>query len=386
MKHWSSGVFVVLLAVPAAAQHEGHGSMHPQTELETDESPWSWSLAGVARLVYNHQGGPAGDEVFESTNWSMIALERRIEAGMLSFMMMNSFEPATLPDEGSPQLFQTGETFNGVPLVNRQHPHDFFMNLSATYRADIEDGALWAVVAPVGDPALGPTVFMHRASAGENPSAPLGHHWQDGTHITFNVVTLGGEWRPVTVEMSAFHGEEPDEDRYKIDGGNIDSGSGRIRVRLPRDWSAHASYGFLNEPEALEEADVIRTTLGLEYGAQGNLPLAAMFLWGRNDHDDEGVSDALLAEVAWHGRPADHLFSRVEYVEKEEFGDDVMAFTAGYLRDVLLLDSLAAGAGADVTFYRYDDDLEPTFGSTPISTHLYLRLRWGPRSGMHHSG
>ena len=377
----------MLVAVPAAAQHGGHVSMHQGMEHDAAESPWSWSLSGVARLVYNHQGGPAGDEVVESTNWNMVGVDRRLQGGVLTLMMMNSLEAETLPEEGSPQLFQTGETFNGQPLVNRQHAHDFFMNLSATFRTETENGAMWVIAAPVGEPALGPTPFMHRVSSGENPSAPLGHHWEDATHITYNVLTLGGKWRPVTLEMSVFHGEEPDEDRWDIDGGDLDSGSGRARVQLSSDWSAQASYGFLNEPEALKEGDVNRTTVSLEYGAAGNRALAAMFLWGRNDADSHGVSDALLAEVAWNGRPADHFFSRIEYVEKDEYGlGEVEAFTAGYLRDVVLLDELSAGVGADVTFYLYDEDLEPTFGSTPISTHLFLRLHWSLGNAMHHSG
>jgi hypothetical protein len=383
MRFGSPGICAVLLAVPAAAQHEGHGPTQP-IEPTAQESPWSWSLSGVARLVYNHQGGPAGDEVIESTNWNMITVDRRMGPGTLSLMMMNSLEPETLPEEGSPQLFQTGETFEGVPLVNRQHPHDFFMNLSATFRLKMDGGAMWVVVAPVGEPALGPTVFMHRPSSGENPAAPLGHHWQDATHITYNVLTVGGKWRAVTLEGSVFHGEEPDEDRWDIDGGEIDSGSGRIRLELPRDWSAHASYGFLNEPEALEEGDVNRTTVSLEYGSKGNRSLAAMFLWGRNDEDSHGASDALLAEASWQGRLRDRFFSRIEYVEKDEFGlGDVTAFTGGYLRDVLLWKGLNLGAGTDVTFYHYDEDLEPTYGSTPISTHLFLRLRWNLPSGTH---
>jgi hypothetical protein len=31
---------------------------------------------------------------------------------------------------------------------------------------------------------------MHRPSQ-HDPDAPIGHHWQDSTHITFGVATLG---------------------------------------------------------------------------------------------------------------------------------------------------------------------------------------------------
>lgn len=148
-------------------------------------------------------------------------------------MLMNSLEPATLDDPGSPQLFQTGETFEGEELVDYQHPHDFFMNISATYRATFSPRAgAWVQYAPVGEPALGPVAFMHRASSGDNPSAPLGHHWQDATHITFNVVTAGAGWDRVSLDASAFHGREPDEDRWKIEGEK----SIRTRDAWPWPW------------------------------------------------------------------------------------------------------------------------------------------------------
>src|SRR6185295_16701966 len=171
---------------------------------------WTFMDMGVFRLGYNRQGGPSGDRVVESSNWNMAMAQRDLAGGRLTLMLMNSLEPATLPEGGSPHLFQTGESLHGRPLVDRQHPHDFFMNVSATWRHAVgEHGAWWVQAAPVGEPALGPTAFMHRASAGENPSSPLGHHWEDSTHIATSVVTVGAGWRGLTVEASTFHGQEP---------------------------------------------------------------------------------------------------------------------------------------------------------------------------------
>jgi hypothetical protein len=50
------------------------------------------------------------------------------------------------------------------------------MELSATYTMPIGEHTTWFVYGGYpGEPALGPTAFMHRASASENSSAPLGH-------------------------------------------------------------------------------------------------------------------------------------------------------------------------------------------------------------------
>src|SRR4030095_13684276 len=95
-------------------------------------------------------------------------------------------DPVCLPPEVSPLLFQTGETYQGQPLIDRQHPHDLFMELSAQYTMPLgEHGTWFSYFGYPGEPALGPVAFMHRASALENASAPLSHHLQDSSHITF---------------------------------------------------------------------------------------------------------------------------------------------------------------------------------------------------------
>lgn len=359
---------------------------------------WHVMDLGIGRLLYNRQDGPSGASVLESSNWNMVHVGRGLGGGRLSLMLMNSLEPWTFEKRGSPELFQTGESYGGEPLVDRQHPHDFFMNVSATYRAPAgPESAYWIQVAPVGEPALGPTAFMHRASSGENPTAPLGHHWQDSTHITFNVMTAGFGWRWLSVEGSAFHGGEPDEDRWDIEGGAIDSASGRVRLTFPGGWSAQASHGYLHEPEQLFPGNLRRTTLSLNYGAEGGRSLAGMFLWGRND-EEHGVTDSYLLEGAWQATRADHVFGRLEYVEKdpvlletkehpheEEPGAQpvvgVGALTLGYLRDFLISDRFRAGLGGDLTVYGYPRRLERAYGDFPVSAHVFLRLRWGSPHG-----
>ncbi|HZI67929.1 MAG TPA: hypothetical protein VFF17_15315, partial [Thermoanaerobaculia bacterium] len=268
------------------------------------------------------------------------------------------------------------------------------------------DGAWWVQLAPVGEPTLGPTAFMHRASSGENPTAPLGHHWQDSTHITFNVVTAGFGWRAVSLEGSAFHGREPDEDRLDIEGGQVDSAAGRLRLSLPGGWSAQVSHGFLKEPEALEEGSAHRTTASLHYGAEGDRPFAASLLWGRN-REEHGVSDSWLAEGAWQASRADHAYARIEWAEKDRHllqfkgGEDhheeetpeiarIGALTVGYLRDLVVRPALRVGIGADLTAYAFPSGLEPVYGDFPLSWHAFVRVRWGRPHGAHggsaHSG
>jgi hypothetical protein len=364
---------------------------------------WHLLVMGVGRLGYNHQGGRSGDEAFESSNWNMIHLAHDLGPGRLTLMLMNSLEPWTFEKHGSPELFQTGESYRGRPLVDHQHPHDFFMNLSATYRLSLgTDAAAWFQLAPVGEPVIGPTAFMHRASSGENPTAPLGHHWQDSSHISFNVVTAGFGWNTVSVEGSAFHGAEPDEDRWDIEGGSIDSAAGRVKLRLANGWSAQVSHAFLHEPEATQPGDLHRTTASVHYGAEGDRPFAATLLWGRDD-EAHGVSDSVLLEAAYQVTRADHVYGRAEWVEKDrrllQFkGADVSpaidvpeiarigALTLGYLRDFVLERALRVGAGADLTAYSFPSGLKPAYGD-PISAHVFLRVRWGqPHGTMDHSG
>jgi hypothetical protein len=419
------------LALPAEAQHQHAASpaapaaSPPATLFESDMSrmagmtprdpmagmsmpSWSFMTMGIVRGQYNRQGGPSGDEVVESSNWAMFMGQRDLAGGRVTLMLMNSLEPATFPEGGTPELFQTGEALDGRPLVDRQHPHDFFMNLSAAYRRAVGRGAMWLQVAPVGEPALGPVAFMHRASAGENPTAPLGHHWLDSTHITNNVITVGGGRGRIALEASVFHGREPDEHRWNIDGGAPDSVTARAKILLGRGWSAQVSRGFVKDAEQLAPGDLRRTTASLHYGEEGDRAVALSLLWGRNS-EEHGTSDALLAEGAWQATARDHFFARLEWVEKDEellatkhlhqgggghaeAGGEgatvpVRALTAGYVRTLAGWGSVNLGLGADLTLYGVDPALREAYGTGPVSTHVFARVRWGrPHGGHAHAG
>jgi hypothetical protein len=255
----------------------------------------------------------------------------------------------------------------------------------------------------VGEPALGPVAFMHRASSGENPTAPLGHHWQDSTHIAFNVITMGAGWKWIALEGSVFRGMEPDEHRWDIDGGRIDSASGRVRLFFGGGWSGELSHGFLRNPEPLAPGNAHRTTAALSYGAEGDRPFAAMLLWGRND-ESHGSSDAWLLEAAWQWTARDQVYGRVELVQKDfallfakgvspgpQAGSDLVrvgAYTLGYLREFDLLSGwkVKTGVGVDATAYSLPSSLELVYGSFPLSVHAFVRLRWGSPHGAEHSG
>lgn len=401
--------------------------MTPRDPMRGMEMPgWHLMDMGVIRVLYNREGGPSGHEAFESNNWNMVHASHDLWGGRLSLMMMNSLEPATMTKRGSPQLFQEGETFEGQPLIDYQHPHDFWMNLSATYRHSLgAESALWLQVAPVGDPAIGPTAFMHRASSGENPTAPLAHHGQDSTHVTFGVVTFGGGWRWISVEGSAFHGREPDENRWNFEHGKLDSASGRIRLDLPRGWSAQFSHASRHDPEVLFPGAKHRTTASIHYGAAGDRPLAFSLIWGRDTDSGKGTpstaigfgatpfalrhpnapkgyTDYWTLEATCQATVRDNLYLRAEYVDRnfqllftkegalpgQPVGTAIArikALTFGYLRDFDTIAWLKTGFGADLTAYRYPASLDSVYGSRTLSTHLFLRLRWGKPHGMDHA-
>src|SRR5205823_4798663 len=225
-------------------------------------------------------------------------------------------EPATLGgSKAFPLLLQTGETYGGVPLQDRQHPHDLFMETAALYRrpfGDIFGIELYAAAS--GEPALGPTAFMHRVSAMDNPLPPIGHHWQDATHITFGVLTAGVYNRWLKLEGSVFHGREPDEDRWNFDFGALDSWSGRLSVNPSQQTSFQVSYGYVNSPEAARpEESLHRVTASGSFSApmlsDGNVALTA--LWGRNVAMGHS-SDSALVEVNLDLDGKNVPFARVE--------------------------------------------------------------------------
>ncbi len=393
---------------PVDSGLEPHERTASGTAWQPEESPmyavhleagpdWSVMLHGVLFAGYDRQGGSRGSSRGFAPNWFMAMAERPVPAGRLGLRGMLSLEPVTIRPRGYPELFQTGETFEGRPLVDAQHPHDFFMEVAALYTLGTSARSAFQVyAAPVGEPALGPVAFPHRMSSKEIPVAVLGHHLQDSTHISFGVLSLGWILDRVKLEGSWFNGHEPDEERWGFDPIRLNSYSGRISWAASRRWVLQVSRGRLDSPEELVPGeDVTRSTASALYaraGAAGTL--AAALVWGRNDEAGDR-KESFLLEGTLDLREKTHLFGRLERLDRTGLVDvtdpesgpkvKVNALSLGAARDLHEIQAMPLSLGALVTLYEKDDVLDPLYGDHPASLYLFLRLR-PPKSsaGMQH--
>jgi len=395
------------------------GQMGSGTSWQPGSSPMymmhkvsgDWLLMFHYNIVagINHQGGPRASPKFDSRDWFMPMAYHKLGRGTLQLRGMFSAEPFTFPPGGSPLLFQTGETYKGQPLIDRQHPHDLFMELSAQYTLPLGERGTWfAYFGYPGEPALGPVAFMHRMSASENPSATLSHHLQDSTHISFGVLTTGFTYRWLKLEGSIFNGREPDEHRYDFEAHRWNSRSARLSFAPNNNWSMQVSYGFLRKPEAAEPTtDIRRSTASIQY----NLPFnrgnwASAFVWGRNHTSSPGEIHNLngyTAESTVLFLDTNYLYTRLELVDKDELlrpadrarlrftqthpSFRIGAYTFGGVRDIWNTDKVSLGIGSDVTFYSKPSLLDRIYGSNPVGWKLFVRIRPGKmdmtRHGMH---
>jgi hypothetical protein len=367
-----------------------------------------WLLMFHYNLVagMNRQGGPRGVTKVESANWFMPMAYHKLGKGTVQLRGMFSFEPFTFPPGGSPLLFQTGETYKGQPLIDKQHPHDLFMELSAQYTLPLGERGTWfTYFGYPGEPALGPVAFMHRMSASENPSATLAHHLQDSTHISFGVLTTGFTYRWLKLEGSIFNGREPDENRYNFDAHKWNSRSARFSLMPNRNWILQVSHGFLRGPEASEpDVDIRRTTASIQYNKpidRGNW--ASAFVWGRN-HTSSPTEihnlNGYTLESTVNFLDKNYLYTRLELVDKNELlrpsdrallgiSDDhpsfrIGAYTFGGARDLWNTDKVSFAVGSDLTFYSKPSVLDRIYGSNPVSWKLFFRVRPGKMDmGMH---
>ena len=351
------------------------------------ERKHSWTLMymGQAYLVDTQQSGPRGGDKLYSTNWGMATAQHSLGSGQIMFDAMLSLEPATVTNRRYPLLFQTGETAYGRPLEDAQHPHDFVMGLGAHYVLPVgEHTLLQFYYAGVGDPALGPVAFSHRASASELPQATIGHHWEDSTHIASNVATVGAKYRRIQLEASGFHGREPDENRWNIDWRRMDSYSARVSVLPSRNWVAQFSAGRLTQPESQEPGDVVRTTASVQYTRPRSSGEAwsTSAIWGRNHNTTtQHDTNAWLLETVFPVTRKDFLTGRFEVADKDELFPDqhaafrIKAVTGGYTRDFAAKSNLETGLGANVTGYVIPAAIQPAYGAHPWGVSVYLRIR-----------
>ena len=351
---------------------------------------WEVMAHGVVFADYNQQGGPRGEGKAESVNWLMLMEQHPLRGGSILFREMFSAESLTAPHPGFPELFQTGETYHGQPLVDHQHPHNVFSELALYYTrpigVPIKQNVSWLFYgAAAGEPALGPVAYLHRASASELPMAPLSHHLQDSTHTSFGAVTTGLDVERFRIEGSLFNGREPDEKRYTIQFASLDSWSARLSVAASRNWTAQYSYGRLEHPEALEPGSQRRQTASVEYVrpfARGSW--ATSMIWGRvhKVFDDHNLNGYLLETTA-NFKLRNYAFSRVELVDKDELFPNnpsfpsyrIGAYTFGGARDLLQSRLWQLALGADFTFYSKPATLDPAYGRNPVSFQIFLRVR-----------
>ncbi|MBZ0274007.1 hypothetical protein K8I61_18355 [bacterium] len=363
----------------------------PMYALMTGAGDWGFMLHANIFAGYDRFGGRRGDEKLISTNSAMGMAWRPLGPGEIMFRTMLSAEPVTVGPEGYPLILQSGETNEGEPLHDRQHPHDLFMELAVDWTVPLTaDLAFETYVAPAGEPALGPTAFPHRVSAMADPLAPIGHHWQDSTHIAYGVATLALFTRAVKFDASWFNGREPDEDRWGIDGRTPDSYAGRVTWNPGESWSLQSSYGYLDSPEALEpDIAVHRVTASAaanyRIGREGNF--AATFVFGENASSEGTATPSFLLEATWSAGGRHEMFGRAEYVQKT--GHDLVLaerlsetrfstgqISLGYVFRFGPFESFDPGIGVRGSLGLVEPDLETYYGSTsPAGAMVFLNLR-----------
>lgn len=367
---------------------------------------WNVMLHGLAYLQYDDQGSKRGDRQLGSVNWGMAMADHALAGGRFAVRAMLSAEPFTVGRRGYPLLLQSGETLRGVPLHDRQHPHDLFMEAAALYdRAVSKNVGVSLYVAPVGEPAIGPVAFPHRPSAANDPLAPIGHHWQDATHIAFGVITGGVFTRTVRVEGSIFNGREPDQTRTNFDyqGRRLDSYAGRVTINPAPRWSVSGSYAYLASPEGLHPTESVRRMSG---SVLHSAPLrtggdwSSALVYGANTHAGAPRSNSVLVETNLDLDSRNAVFGRAEVVQKSRedlaipfdeisgvgpggvTGADhqlsVGELTLGYARELARVAGGSIAVGAAGTVNMIPEAARAVYGSSaPLGATVFLRLRPG---------
>ncbi len=393
---WIAAGIVMSSAARLRAQEPApnHAQDMSMMQMDMGGNGWNWMTDGVLFANFNAQGGDRGVREFKSQNWFMVSGSRALGSGQLSLKGMLTAEPLTMTRRGYAELFQIGEAYHQLENVDWQHPHDLFSQLAVVWQVPVGAYRLSFAGAPVGEATLGPVAFPHRASASENPTAPLGHHTLDSTHIVHGLVGGAIERGPVTLEGSWFRGREPDEDRVDIDFGALDSWATRVWYRPSASWSIQVSHGYLHQPEELEPGNVRRTTASVSWqrGDEAHL-LAISTMVGHNKKTYTDLT-AFLSEATIR-RDRLFFYGRVEVLQTEtehlifptvvhkphpkELIDVLGAYTGGVGLALGTFSGLEFAVAGDVTGYTVPDRLVVDYGAHPVSSHVFLRIR--PRAG-----
>jgi hypothetical protein len=385
-------ISVIIFAAGAAAGQDPvpHEHAMPMT-MPPDADRWIFMQDGVVFGLVNHQGGERGGDEVRVPNWWMGMATKKTGRSQVTLTSMFSLDPATVGERGYREIFQAGEAIDGEPLIDRQHPHDFFMQLAAVWRIVLTDRTGFTLAGgPVAEPALGPVAFMHRSSAAETPLAPLGHHTFDSTHIAFGAATAAIDHGPFVLEGSVFNGREPDQHRWDIEFGKLDSASVRLWYKPSPVWELQVSTGHLKEPEELEPGNIERTTASASWMRQSGADMTAVTIAYGVNQTDHGTRHAMLAELT-RRKAAITGFGRFELLQPEidlllhdrspthsNAGDEgpvLAAFTAGGVRDVVKWRGVEGAVGAALSVYAVPEMLRSSYGGHPVSFQLFFRVR-----------
>jgi len=354
----------------------------------------------------NAQGGPRGDTQFGSLNWGMLGATHSLAGGRLQLRGMMSVDAFTVGGKGYPLLLQTGESYNGEALHDRQHPHDLFMEIAAVYdRALTDNVAMQLYLAPAGEPASGPVAFPHRPTAVADPFATISHHWQDATHVSFGVATAAVYTRRLKIEGSLFNGREPDDTRTNLDyrRAKLDALAARVTFNPDGRTAMSASFANLPDAEVKHAGESLRRATASVLHTQSradNGSLSLALIVGANALEQEHWSPSVTAEALRDFRGKMTVFARGEVVRKssEELvvtlaenpktlplpvGDKVhdngftlSTFTLGAVRELSAGKLGLLGLGARGTLNLVPKSLSATYGSrTPVGGAVYLRWR-----------
>jgi hypothetical protein len=353
-----------------------------------------WMFHGSIFLTYDDQQltnkTSRSDAKIDAPNWFMTMYDKQVgKNGLFNFTSMISLDALTIGGNGYPLLFQTGESYNGKALVDRQHPHDLFSSLSVAYTQRLNDKVdAFAYFGYPGEPALGPVAFMHRISAMDDPDAPISHHWQDATHITFGVATIGLRYEKLKLEISDFTGREPDANRYDFDPMRFDSYSYRISYNPDEHWALQFSQGYIKSPEALFSAEnVWRYTASAIYATpvKNEKYFSASLVWGMNDEGNDNKTNSVLLEVKQQFKKQS-IYTRYEFVQKnaqelvlQNFSSNTIfnihTLTAGTNRKLINFGKIDLLAGLQLTAYLPPPSLQNLYGNLPLAGEIYLQLR-----------
>lgn len=370
------------------------GSVEPPMLMRMARG-WMLMLHGQAFVVDQQQSGPRGHDKFFSVNWFMPMVQRSFGRSQLTLRTMLSLEPATISGRYYPELFQQGETAYDKPIVDGQHPHNLFMEIAGIYDLKLaEKSLLTFYAAPVGDPALGPIAYPHRASASEDPLATLGHHLEDSTHISYDVLTGGlsaGAARGLRLEASGFHGREPDENRWHMQAGALDSWAARLSILPDRNWAGQYSLGHIHSPEAVHpEEDILRQTASVAWHYGKEPVVDATALWGRNHTIGTSQNaNAYLLEATLHLRSRHAIWTRIENADRtsdllgvaapsaEFVIGRVQAYTAGYAYTLHSWSFGKAEVGGQFASYTTPSQLTAQYGYHPWGAAPFLKFQIG---------